>query len=87
MKGSYYANPQIDHPDVPDRLRASHPEYASPHHFNTNPKLPVAEAETRYYSGNVWPDNISGMEEFESTFKAFVPALLDTYHWGLMGIG
>ncbi|WWC90063.1 uncharacterized protein L201_004996 [Kwoniella dendrophila CBS 6074] len=49
QKGSFYANPLMDNPDVSDRLRQDHPEY---------------------YSGNVWPSGIEGLEDFENTFKA-----------------
>lgn len=25
---------------------------------------------SRYYEGNVWPEGVTGLEEFEATFKA-----------------
>ncbi|ODO11575.1 hypothetical protein I350_00356 [Cryptococcus amylolentus CBS 6273] len=49
QKGSYYANPLLDQPDVSEQLRQDHPEY---------------------YAGNVWPNGIQRLEEFEETFKS-----------------
>lgn len=31
----------------------------------------------RYYKGNVWPKDVPELKEFESTFKASVPTLLN----------
>ncbi|KAK1924791.1 Clavaminate synthase-like protein [Papiliotrema laurentii] len=56
QKGSFYANPLIDLPEVPDALRSRHPEY---------------------YSGNVWPTGIDGLEEFETTFKSLGRLVFD----------
>ncbi|WVQ70116.1 uncharacterized protein L199_008341 [Kwoniella botswanensis] len=56
QKGSFYANPLIDVPDVSERLRKDHPEY---------------------YAGNVWPDGVEGLEDFEKTFKALGKIVFD----------
>lgn len=48
QKGSYYANPLMDHPIVSDETRLAYPEY---------------------YAGNIWPKRMSGLEDFEQTFK------------------
>ncbi|WRT67106.1 uncharacterized protein IL334_004072 [Kwoniella shivajii] len=56
QKGSYYANPLVDHPDVTDAVRSTHPEY---------------------YAGNVWPNGVEGLEEFEPTFKALGEIIFD----------
>lgn len=71
MKGSYYANPLVDLPDVSDELRSAHPESAlsSPACLRAF----IEANESRYYSGNVWPRDVPQMREFESTFKAYVP--------------
>ncbi|WVW83123.1 hypothetical protein I302_105141 [Kwoniella bestiolae CBS 10118] len=56
QKGSYYANPLIDFPNVSEQLRDEHPEY---------------------YAGNVWPEGVEGLEEFEKTFKALGKIIFD----------
>lgn len=67
MKGSYYANPLVDVPDVSDELRTAHPECVTlPQLSGTN------ETSSRYYSGNLWPRDIPEMDDFAATFKAYV---------------
>ncbi|WVQ78112.1 hypothetical protein IAT38_000193 [Cryptococcus sp. DSM 104549] len=56
QKGSFYANPLLDHPNVSDDLRTAYPEY---------------------YSGNVWPQGVTGLEDFEKTFKALGKIIFD----------
>jgi hypothetical protein len=68
QKGSFYANPLLDVPQVTDELRQQHPESVG-----TIRSLPqCASLMSRYYEGNVWPAGVSGLEEFEQTFKASV---------------
>ncbi|EIW69649.1 hypothetical protein TREMEDRAFT_30927, partial [Tremella mesenterica DSM 1558] len=54
LKGSFYANPLTDLPDVPVSVSC-----LSPQQYLTG----------GYYHGNVWPDE-PGLEEFERIFKA-----------------
>lgn len=66
LKGSYYANPVVDTPDVSEADRSQHPEYYGQNICETF-RLSVKNRYRIFFSGP--GTEVNGVEGFEQAFK------------------
>lgn len=66
MKGSFYANPVLDEPDVSPQLREAHPEYYGKNICASSSNLPGSGYSSYIYAG---PTDTAEVQDFEHAFK------------------
>lgn len=71
LKGSYYANPTVDHPKVSEQAKLEHPLVPAIVHYVSRAQADYTWPSSEVYGVNIWPAaDEKSIEGFEDAFKA-----------------